>query len=57
MRAPNASIVCEVSEERDRLNRLAEAHFVSENAVHFLLVQRAEPIEAHKLIFAKLAVE
>ncbi len=40
----------QVSEERDRLTRLAQAHLVGQNAVYVLLVHEAKPVETDQLI-------
>eukprot|EP00047_Mylnosiga_fluctuans_P015592 m.47793 g.47793 ORF g.47793 m.47793 type:complete len:363 (-) comp6000_c0_seq1:3-1091(-) len=44
-----------VRKERDDLDRLAQAHFVSEDAVQSVLVQRLEPLHADKLVIAQRA--
>ena len=45
----------QVAQERDGLQRLAEAHFVGEDGVQVALVQREQPVEALELVVAHRA--
>ena len=45
----------QVAEQRDRLQRLAEAHLVGEDAVEIALVQREHPVEPLELVVAQPA--
>lgn len=55
MRAPDALLGGKMGEERDGLDGLAEAHFVGQDAVDVLVVQRGQPVEAHHLVLPALA--
>lgn len=40
----------EVRDETDRLNRLSKTHFVCENSVQVVIIQRDHPLETFKLL-------
>ena len=49
MRAPDPVVASQRRQQRYRLNRLAEAHLVGEDAVKVAPMQREEPVEAFQL--------
>lgn len=50
-----ALVVLQVSEEGDRLQRLAQAHLVGEDAVDAVVVQRDHPVETLLLVVSELS--
>ncbi|KAG9389181.1 chromatin remodelling complex ATPase chain ISW1 [Pyrenophora tritici-repentis] len=51
----NARNVSEVTDERDGLKRLSEAHLVSKDTRDTIFVQRDEPVETSNLVVAHCA--
>ncbi len=49
MRAADVAVVLHVAEQRDGLQRLAQAHLVGQDAVDAVLVQRDHPVQAAHL--------
>ena len=57
VRAPDLPLARQVREQRDRLDRLAEAHLVREDAVQVALVHRGQPAHAHQLVLAEITAQ
>lgn len=51
--SPPTLFAGQVSEQGNRLDGFAEAHFVSQNAVEFLLVHGDQPVQANVLVFSQ----
>ncbi|KAH6603254.1 hypothetical protein Trco_008029 [Trichoderma cornu-damae] len=56
-RPPDVVLLGQVGHDGDGLDRLAEAHFVRQDAVDALLVEVDEPVEALELVLLELGVD
>ena len=55
MRTPDSLITSERGQHGYSLNGLTETHFIGQNSVKFLVVQRYHPVETDNLIFSERA--
>jgi len=55
VRAPNTLVTSERSYHCNRLDGLAKAHLICENAIKTFVVQRNQPVQSNDLVFAKFA--
>lgn len=57
VRPPDALLACEMRQQADGLKRLAEAHFIGEDAVEAALVDGDQPLQPHMLVFPQLRLD
>ena len=53
MRTPNSFLDCQMSQKGDRLNGLAQPHFVSQNRIMSPIVKCIDPINPQQLVLSE----
>lgn len=54
---PNSLFASQVGQHSDRLHGLSQAHFVSQNAIDFLVMKRDQPLRSDQLLLTQVVLE